>query len=166
MRRFLQRLLTKPVVNLANTLSSRPDKKRVDAALTELYRNITTNPGKEGLVLPFKADRDKFIILSDQHKGARDGSDIFAKAAKNYLAALDHYNKEEFFYINLGDSEELWENLIVTIKRHNKNTFEKEKLFIKRKAFIKIFGNHDLYWDNDPLAAISLEQIYGQAVKI
>jgi len=101
MRRFLQRILTKPVVNLANTLSSRPDKKRVDKVLSELYQNITTSPGKRGLVIPFSKDKDKFIILSDQHKGARDGMDIFAKANNNYLAALDHYEREKFFYINL-----------------------------------------------------------------
>jgi predicted phosphodiesterase len=166
MRKFLQRLLTKPVVNLANTMSSRPDKKRVDKALSELYKNIITDPGKKGLVIPFDQQRDKFIILSDQHKGARDGSDIFAKAERNYIAALDYYHHEKFFYINLGDSEELWENLFVTVKKHNKATFEKEKLFLDRKAFIKIFGNHDLYWDNDPLAPVSLKEIYGQEVKI
>src|ERR1700744_1568779 len=166
MRRFLQKLLTKPVITLANKWSSRPDKRRVDHALTDLYLNITTNPGKRGLVVSVDRKKDKFIILSDQHKGARDGADIFAKAEKNYLAALEYYNKEKFFYINIGDSEELWENLIVTIKRHNKKTFEKEKQFLKRKAFIKIFGNHDLYWDNDPLSAVNLLDIYGEAVKI
>lgn len=166
MRKFLQRLLTKPVINLANKWSSRPDKKRVDKALTDLYQSIKDEPGKLGLVIPFDVEKDKFVILSDQHKGARDGADIFAKAAKNYLAALDHYDQHKFFYINLGDSEELWENLIITIKHHNKNTFEKEKLFLKRNAFVKIFGNHDLYWDNDPLAAINLLEIYGEKVKI
>jgi predicted phosphodiesterase len=166
MRKLLQRLLTKTVIRLANKWSSRPDEKRVDKALSDLYQNITTNPGKRGLVVPFKGDQDKFIILSDQHKGARDGSDIFARSAKNYLAALEHYHKENFFYINLGDSEELWENIFLTVKRHNKKTFEAEKQFIGRDAFIKIFGNHDLYWDNDPLAGVSLLQIYGQQVKI
>jgi predicted phosphodiesterase len=166
MRRFLQKLLTTPVIRLANKWSSRPDKKRVNKALSDLHKNITSNPGKRGQVIPFNAETDKFIILSDQHKGARDGSDIFAKSAKNYLAALGYYNKEQFFYINLGDSEELWENLFVTIKRHNKKTFEAERQFLERKAFVKIFGNHDLYWDNDPLAAVSLLQIYGQSIKI
>jgi predicted phosphodiesterase len=166
MRKFLQGLLTTPVIRLANKWSSRPDKKRVDKALSHLYQNITTNPDKRGQVITFDATRDRFIILSDQHKGARDGSDIFAKSAKNYLAALDHYDHEKFLYINLGDSEELWENIFLTIKRHNKNTFEAEKKFLARDAFIKIFGNHDLYWDNDPLAAVSLMQIYGQSVKI
>jgi predicted phosphodiesterase len=166
MRKFLQSIFTKPVVALANRISSKPDKGRVDKALSELYREIKANKTRKGQMLSFDAATDKFIILSDQHKGARDGADVFAKAAKNYLAALDYYNKNHFFYINLGDSEELWENLFITVKRHNKATFEAEKLFITRHAFIKIFGNHDLYWDNDPLAGVGLQSIYGQKVEI
>ncbi len=166
MRRLLQALLTKPMIRLANRLSSRPDKQRVDESLSELYENVITNPGKKGLVIPFEANIDKFIILSDQHKGARDGADVFALAEKNYLEALQYYNTNEFFYINLGDSEELWENLFITIKRHNKATFNIEKKFLDRNAFIKIYGNHDLYWDNDPLAALNLKKLYGQKVNI
>lgn len=166
MRKFLQGLLTKPVIALANKWSSRPDKKRVDKALSDLYKNITQNPGKRGRIIEFDAAKDRFIILSDQHKGARDGSDIFAKAANNYLTALDYYNKEQFFYINLGDSEELWENLFLTVKKHNERTFEAERRFLDRDAFIKIFGNHDLYWDNDPLAMVSIAQIYHQQLKV
>ncbi|WP_374948460.1 metallophosphoesterase [Mucilaginibacter sp.] len=166
MRKFLQRLLYKPVSRLADRYSSRPDKARVNKALSALYKSIIDNPGKKGLVIPFNAETDKFIILSDQHKGARDGGDIFARSANNYLAALDYYNQQQFIYINLGDSEELWENLFVTVKRHNKATFEKEKLFIEKDRFVKIFGNHDLYWGNDPLATVSLLQIYGKAIPI
>ena len=166
MRHFLQNLLNKPIANLADKYSSRPDKKRVDKALSELYENIIGKPGKKGLVIPFDANKDKFIILSDQHKGARDGADIFALAAKNYLAALAYYYQNNFFYINLGDSEELWENLLITVKRHNKATFEAEKKFLLRNSFIKIFGNHDLYWDNDPLAGFNLQKIYGQKMTV
>jgi len=166
MRKFLQKLLTRPVIRLANNISSRPDKGRVDTALAELYRQITSGDEKKGLVVNFNPSEDKFIIFSDQHKGARDGADVFTNCAKNYVVALDYYNQNNFFYINLGDSEELWENLFVTVKRHNKLTFEAEKKFLGRKAFIKIFGNHDLYWDNDPLAQVSLTSIYDKAVKI
>jgi len=166
MRKFLQSIFTKPVIKLANRISSEPDKKRVDKALSELYNGINANETKKGPMLPFDAATDKFIIFSDQHKGARDGADVFARAAKNYLAALDYYNRNNYFYINLGDSEELWENLFITVKRHNKATFEAEKLFIARDAFIKIFGNHDLYWGNDPLAGVGLQSIYGQKVGI
>jgi predicted phosphodiesterase len=166
MRRFLQKLLTRPVAKLADKLSSRPDKKRVNRALSNLYNNIIAKPGKKGLLIPFDTETNRFIIFSDQHKGARDDMDIFALAEDNYLTALTYYEQQQFFYINLGDSEELWENLFITIKRHNKATFEHEKRFLNRNAFLKIFGNHDLYWDNDPLAAIGLQQIYGQQVKI
>ena len=166
MRRLLQKLLTKYIIQLANRVSSRPDKARVNKALSELYQEISTDPGKKGIALPFDNRKDKFIIFSDQHKGARDGADIFAMAEKNYLSALSYYNTNHFFYINLGDSEELWENLLITVKRHNKATFEAEKKFITRGAFIKIFGNHDLYWDNDPLAAFNLEKIYGRKVPV
>lgn len=166
MRKLLKSILTKPVVKLANRVSSRPDKRRVFKSLSKLYEKIITNTGKRGVIIPFDGTKDKFIIFSDQHKGARDGSDMFTQSEENYLAALNHYNKEGFTYITLGDSEELWENLFVTIKRHNKNTFEAEKKFLDRGAFVKIFGNHDLYWDNDPLAAISLLQIYGESIKV
>ncbi|RFZ81427.1 metallophosphoesterase [Mucilaginibacter terrenus] len=166
MRRFLQKLLYKPIARLADKYSSRPDKERVNKALDELHQSISTNDGKKGPVIPFDPMRDKFIILSDQHKGARDGADMFAKAAGNYLNALDYYYQQNYFYINLGDSEELWGNIFLTVKRHNKATFEKEKLFIDADRFVKIFGNHDLYWGNDPLAAVSLTQIYGKAIRI
>lgn len=166
MRKFLQRLLTNAVIALANKWSSRPNKKRVNKALSDLYQNISKNPGKRGLIIEFNAATDRFIILSDQHKGARDGSDIFAKAAGNYLAALKYYNQENFSYINLGDSEELWENTFLAVKKHNKKTFDAEQRFLDREAFIKIFGNHDLYWDNDPLAIVSLAQLYDQHIKV
>ena len=166
MLRFLKRAITPYVVKLANKYSSRPDKRRVNNALSKLYQLIITNSGKRGLVIPFNAKKDKFIILSDQHKGARDSADIFARSSKNHLAALDHYDREAFTYINLGDSEELWGNLFLSVKKHNKATFEAERRFIKRNAFVKVFGNHDLYWDNDPLAAVSLMQVYGSAIPI
>jgi predicted phosphodiesterase len=166
MRRFLQRLLTKPLIRLSDKYSSRPNRERVHSALSELYKKITNDEGNRGLVIPFNAAEHKFVIFSDQHKGARDGSDDFLLAEKNYLEALKWYNANGYFYINLGDSEELWENLFITVKRHNKSTFEHEKAFLNRNAFLKIFGNHDLYWDNDPLAAISLLQLYSQRVKV
>jgi predicted phosphodiesterase len=166
MSSFIKRLIAPSVIKLANKWSSRPDKKRVDKALSKLYQQIITKPGKRGLVVPFNEKKDKFIILSDQHKGARDSADVFAKSAKTYLAALDYYDREMFTYINLGDSEELWGNMFLSVKKHNKATFENEKRFIKRNAFVKIFGNHDLYWDNDPLASVSLMQIYGEAIPI
>lgn len=165
MRKFLQRILSGPVVRLANKYSSRPDKRRVHAALTALYERILEDPGKRGLVIDFH-ERSKMVVLSDQHKGSRNHRDDFLLAERNYLEALKYYNEHEFIYCNLGDSEELWENTIEGILKHNKETFRTEAEFLKRDAFIKVFGNHDLYWDNDPLATLNLYRAYGQKVKV
>jgi len=167
MRKLFQKLFTKPVIWAANKFSSKPDKERIFKALTELHATIENAPaGKKGLVINITQQNQRYVILSDQHKGARNDADDFAGAEKNYLAALDYYFDNGFYYINLGDSEELWENNIFAVKKHNKATFEKETLFLQNQRFYKIFGNHDLYWDNDPLASIQLKEIYGEKVCI
>ena len=166
MRRLLQILLLKPVLWLAAKFSSKPDKNRIFAAFSKLLIEIREQPGKRGLIIPFNPSTDQFIIFSDQHRGAKNGADDFASAEPNYLAALDHYYTNNFFFISLGDSEELWENSLIKVKKYNTATFEKEKLFIQQDRFVKVFGNHDLFWDNDPLAGWQLKNIYGQEVKV
>ena len=165
MRKFLQKLLSGTVIRLANKYSSRPDSKRVHEALTALYNRIQKDPGKRGLVLDLKP-ADKVIVFSDQHKGTRNNSDDFTLSEPTYLAALDYYDQQNYLYCNLGDSEELWKNQLFGVLKTNAATFEAEKRFIKRKAFIKLFGNHDLYWDNDPLAWFQLNRIYGQQIRV
>lgn len=165
MRKLLQKLLSGFVIRMANKYASRPKKERVHEALTKLYGEIVKNPGKRGLHLNFN-ENDKYIIFSDQHKGARNYADDFGYAANNYLTALSYYNKAQYTFISLGDSEELWENTLDAVKKHNQETFILESEFLKRNAFVKIFGNHDLYWDNDPLAGYQLEKIYGQKLKV
>jgi predicted phosphodiesterase len=165
MRKLLQKLLGAFVIRMANKYASRPNRERIHEALNKLFKSITEQPGKKGLVINF-TEKDNFIIFSDQHKGARDFADDFTTNEKNYLAALAYYNSNNYQLICLGDSEELWENTLEAVKKHNKLTFEAEKLFLHRNSFVKVFGNHDLYWDNDPLASFQLERIYGQKVKI
>lgn len=166
MRKLLRIILLKPVLWLASKFSSRPKRERVFKALTELYHHIINHPGKKGIVIPFELNAGKFIIFSDQHKGRRNGADDFKDAALNYVAALDFYDNNNFCFINLGDSEELWENNIWQVKRKNKDNFEAEKKFLKKNNYLKIFGNHDLFWDNDPLAGWHLKSIYDKKVKV
>jgi hypothetical protein len=108
MRKFLQRLLTGPIIRLANKYSSRPDQQRVHEALTTLFNKIQKEPGKRGQLIDFDPSA-KLIIFSDQHKGSRNYSDDFALSEKNYLAALRYYNGQNYLFCSLGDSEELWE---------------------------------------------------------
>ena len=166
MRRFLRYILLKPVLWAAQKFSSRPEKQRIFPALDKLYDEIIQHPGKKGIVIPFDEYAGKFIIFSDQHKGGRNGADDFVLAEPNYMAALEYYNNNDFSLICLGDCEELWENTLGKVKDSYPKTFEVEKKFIQRKSFIKVLGNHDLYWGNDPFAWWQLKKIYGEEVKI
>ena len=166
MRKFFQKILLNPVLWLGVKYSSRPNPKRVFEALSELYRNILQGNTKKGLIVPFDIHTGRFIIFSDHHKGCRNGADDFTLCETNYLAALDYYNLHGYHYIALGDCEELWENLWPQVKKAQKPSFAKEAEFIPKNAFIKIFGNHDLFWDNDPFAPMLLKEVYGYEVPI
>ncbi|GAB3007569.1 hypothetical protein GCM10027051_04410 [Niabella terrae] len=166
MRKLLQRLLRSPILWIAERFSSRPDKDRIYEALSRLYERIAAEGSKKGPVIPMEDFEGRFIIFSDQHKGNRNGADDFMTCEANYLAALDYYNREQFCFINLGDGEELWENTLPQIKKANKAAFQAEAAFLNRNAFVKVFGNHDLYWANDPLAAFELEAVYGRKLKV
>jgi len=167
-KRSLKFLLTKPVLFIVNRFSSAPKRENVFASLTKLYQQSIDQPGKKsGSMFSFDPQEQSIIIFSDHHKGARDGSDDFRLAEKNYLAALDYYNEQKFFYVNLGDGEELWENTIMSVMKFNKAPFAKEKLFADRNAYCKIIGNHDLFWKNDPLTAQRyIKKMYGRELKI
>jgi len=166
MRRLLRIILLKPILWAAAKFSSKPEKERIFKALSRLFASIHEEPGKRGLVIPFECKSGRYIIFSDQHKGRRNGADDFKQAEPNYLAALDYYYKEVFYFINLGDSEELWENNLWQVKKKNKATFEAEKKFLQHNRYLKIFGNHDLFWDNDPFAWWQLRNIYEEKLKV
>ncbi len=152
---------------LAEHFTSAPVLKDVHGSLSKLYAESVDKAGeKSGSMFNFDMHTQSIIIFSDQHKGARDGSDDFAAAEKNYIAALEYYNEKNFYFVNLGDSEELWENTIFTVMKHNGETFLKEKLFTDRHASCKIIGNHDLYWKNDPFAQLFIKKMYDREMKI
>jgi predicted phosphodiesterase len=156
--------LYKPIVWFIERFSSAPDRERIFSSLSKLREKIESTGGKKGFVIPFQVDTDKFIIFSDQHKGRKNGADDFATAEQNYIAALKFYNDNTFHLICLGDAEELWENTVLQVIKNNKISFEAERHFVERKAFTKIFGNHDLDWEIDPLAPVYLKEIYNADV--
>jgi predicted phosphodiesterase len=164
MRKLVRLLLLKPILWLVDTFSSAPDKERIFDSLSKLRQKIEEQSGKKGFTIPFDVKSHRFIIFSDQHKGAKNGADDFMLAEGNYVAALDYYNKNQFHLIALGDCEELWENTLLQVKKHNKASFEAEANFVTRSAFTKIFGNHDLDWEIDPLATTHLKEIYGTSL--
>lgn len=166
MASWLRRLLFKPVLWASNKFASKPDRQRIYKALSDLYDCIIKQSKKKGPIISFDSKKDKFIIFSDQHKGAKNGADDFMLCEPNYLAALDYYYQHNYFFIAMGDCEELWENTWLAVKKHQKESFEKEKQFYQANRGVKIFGNHDLMWQNDPLAPIYLKSIYDCDVPI
>lgn len=159
-------LLAKPLLWAASRFSSAPNRKRIFSALTALEDSIKNHPGKKGLVIPFEEKAGRFIIFSDQHMGKRNGADDFTPAEENYLLALEYYQQEDFYFINLGDSEELWENNIWQVKKWNKAVYEAEKKFLAQNRYVKVYGNHDLYWNTGLWAYWHLKSMYGEKVKV
>ena len=160
MRRLIRFLFLKPILWLVHRFSSSPDRDRIFAALTKLKGQLQDDPGKKGFVIPWEIHKGKFILFSDQHKGIKNGADDFALAEQNYVAALEHYYQEGFHLICLGDCEELWENRLHQVKKHNTLSFDAEKKFALRNVFTKIFGNHDLDWEINPMANNDLKELY------
>ena len=165
LRRRLRKLLTDPVIRLANRYASHPVRAEVLQALDKLYAAIVEGKEKKGLVITAAAT-DRFIIFSDLHKGAKNGADDFRGCEQTYLDALTYYDNNKYHYVCLGDCEELWENQLPDVRKANQQSIEQEKAFILRGAFTKIFGNHDLLWDQDPFAPQYLKNMYDNEVKV
>jgi predicted phosphodiesterase len=163
MRKIAQYLFRRPVKWVAQKFSSSPKRENVHDSLSKLFQSIRVTHGRKGVIIEANAD-DRFILFSDLHKGAKDGSDDFKGAESNYLRALSFYFEENYTYINLGDSEELWENIFFSIKKHNKPSFDAEKIFLNANRFYKLFGNHDIYWNRsvNPISVLGQQAVYGK----
>jgi len=88
----------------------------------------------------------KIVIMSDCHRGIGNAADNFAKNKSMYHAALNHYYREGYSYIELGDGDELWENRsFPMIVNAHADTFKLLAKFHKRGRLHMIYGNHDMY---------------------
>lgn len=109
-------------------------KKRLDNA----YKNAK--------VITFD-DASKFILFSDCHRGDNSFADDFANNRNIYFHALKHYYAKGFQYCEIGDGDELWENLSFnSILNAHKNVFMLMKLFHKTNKLHMIWGNHDMVY--------------------
>lgn len=89
-------------------------------------------------------DKDKFVILSDVHRGDGSNSDSLISNRNIYFAALSHYYKEGFTLIEAGDGDELWKNKsYVDIAYNYKGIFRLLNLFKMENRLHLIYGNHD-----------------------
>jgi len=94
-------------------------------------------------------DQSKFIVLSDCHRGDNSFADDFSNNRNIYHHALKHYYKEGFTYCELGDGDELWENLeFKSILEAHKNVFLLMQKFFKENRLYRLLGNHDMVYKN------------------
>ncbi|WP_147678465.1 metallophosphoesterase family protein [Algibacter pacificus] len=111
-------------------------KKRLDNA----YKNAK--------VLDFDDD-SKFILFSDCHRGDNSFADDFANNRNIYFHALKYYYDNNFQYCEIGDGDELWENLSFdSILNAHKNVYMLMKAFHEERRLHMIWGNHDMVYRN------------------
>ena len=107
----------------------------------------------------------KFIIFSDQHKGAGDGADEFRNCMPAYRAALRHYRGKGFKLVLLGDVEELWEQGFGTVKRTYEKILQLEGSF-PSGHYYRLWGNHDDQWQDERQLDKRLRPYMGDGVAV
>jgi len=108
-----------------------------------------TNAYKTARRISFN-DHSKFIIFSDCHRGDNSFADEFANNRNIYFHALDYYYKEGFTYCELGDGDELWENLTFqSVFEAHQNVFELLRKFYAENRLYRLIGNHDMVYKNE-----------------
>ncbi|MFH6603458.1 metallophosphoesterase [Maribacter algicola] len=120
--------------------------------LTRAYQNAK--------IVPFD-DTSKFILFSDCHRGDNSFADDFANNRNIYYHALKYYFNEGFNYCELGDGDELWENLnFESIFEAHKNVYELLRLFHHRDRLHMVWGNHDMVYKDPDYVKKHLSSYY------
>ena len=106
------------------------------------------NAYKNAKIIDFD-DSSKFILFSDCHRGDNSFADDFANNRNIYFHALKHYFNEGFQYCEVGDGDELWENLsFKSIFDAHQNVYMLLKQFHEGNRLHMIWGNHDMVYKN------------------
>jgi len=125
---------------------------------------------KNAVVIPFN-NESKFILFSDCHRGDNSFADDFANNRNIYFHAIKHYFKNGYHYLELGDGDELWENLTFkSIFEAHKNVYLLLKDFYINNRFHALWGNHDMAYKNSAYVKKNLwsyfEPITGTSVDL
>lgn len=162
----MQQFFSRVVTRFALRVSSAPEPDKVFASLTSLLKSINDHQDDKGITLDLDLEGSKFIIFSDQHKGAGDLADDFHPAEANYQLALKYYYDNGYSFINLGDCEELWECKPQVVVDYNKSTLLEEAGFLGDARYYRIFGNHDLEWKYAIQQNLYLKPVFGDPLRI
>ena len=99
-------------------------------------------------------------------KGQKDKADDFYRCKSAYHAAMAYYYHLGFTLVLVGDVEELWECRPKKVVRAYADTLALEEKFAKDDRYLRIWGNHDDYWEK-PKAVRKLlgEDVYRSEVQ-
>jgi predicted phosphodiesterase len=104
--------------------------------------------------------RDRWILLSDHHRGARNRADDFRRSERAYNAALAKYHAMGHHLAILGDADELWQERPGAILDAYRHTLELEARFHREGRFHRLWGNHDDAWSSDLLVRHYLDPVF------
>ncbi len=105
---------------------------------------------------------DKYIILSDLHRGLGDMSDDFKKPNQHsYTLALDYYLANEYNLVHLGDVEELKEQWDISdVLKFNERHIIQESKFHHKNKYFRVFGNHDSKYEKSATVSKHLKPYF------
>ena len=90
-------------------------------------------------------DLSHIVFMSDLHRGDASGADAFYPHRNIFRTALKYYDTAGFTYVELGDSDELWENRRFDgIGETYSTIFETLGALYKDGRYQAVVGNHDM----------------------
>lgn len=99
---------------------------------------------EDALRLPLDSS-SRYIVFSDCHRSTGKANDNYLKNEYLFLAAMSHYLRNGFTYLELGDGDELWENRsIEKIEEVHENSFAVMSHFCCENRMYSVYGNHDI----------------------
>lgn len=116
--------------------------------LTQVYQNAFEIPIDQ---------TSRLILFSDVHRGDNSWADDFAHNQSLFFFALEHYFREGYTYIELGDGDELWENKNFSdVRLAHSHVFWQMSEFYKLGRLHLIHGNHDMERSDPSVVAKTL----------
>jgi UDP-2,3-diacylglucosamine pyrophosphatase LpxH len=107
-------------------------------ALTRVHTSAKTLP---------LDDTSRYILFSDCHRGDNGWADDFAPNQMLLFHALTYYLANGFTYIEVGDGDELWENLsFETIRGAHSHIYWLMSKFYENNRLYLMWGNHNYIW--------------------
>jgi UDP-2,3-diacylglucosamine pyrophosphatase LpxH len=105
-------------------------------------------------------NESRLILFSDIHRGDNSWADEFTSTKTLYAYALEHYLREGYIYIEVGDGDELIKNSNPKfIQRAHFDIYQILRDFYLEDRFYSIHGNHDILYKEPEYTALHLSTI-------